>query len=147
VPEPELRARQRPGELSGGLRQRALIASAIALHPAIVIADEPTTALDVTVQAQVLGVLKQMLARGTSVILISHDFAVVSKLADVILVMRGGSIVEAGPTATVLARPQHRYTQQLIDAIPSEHTKGTRLSADDRPSARRLFPSSRERTA
>ncbi|MEP7457439.1 ABC transporter ATP-binding protein [Phyllobacterium sp. SB3] len=129
VPEPELRARQRPGELSGGLRQRALIASAIALHPDIVIADEPTTALDVTVQAQVLSVLKQMLGRGTSVILISHDLAVVAKLADVILVMQGGEIVEAGPSGQVLGEPQHPYTQQLIDAIPSEHTKGSRLSA------------------
>jgi len=139
VPEPELRARQRPGELSGGLRQRALIASAIALHPDIVIADEPTTALDVTVQAQVLGVLKQMLARGTSVILISHDLAVVAKLADAILVMQDGEIVEAGPSSQVLSRPQHPYTQQLIDAIPSEHTKGTRLSANDGVFTHQLF--------
>ena len=147
VPEPALRARQRPGELSGGLRQRALIASAIALHPKVVIADEPTTALDVTVQAQVLGVLKQMLARGTSVILISHDLAVVSKLADVIYVMQGGSIVEAGPADAVLQRPRHPYTQQLIDAVPSEHTKGTRLSAETRVSARELFPAERDRLA
>jgi peptide/nickel transport system ATP-binding protein len=143
VPEPELRARQRPGELSGGLRQRALIASAIALHPNILIADEPTTALDVTVQAQVLGVLRQMLARGTSVILISHDLAVVASLADVILVMREGSIVEAGLSSKVLSRPQHPYTRQLIEAIPSEHTKGTRLSVNDRVFARELFPQSR----
>ncbi|MFT4002245.1 MAG: ABC transporter ATP-binding protein [Rhizobium sp.] len=143
VPEPELRARQRPGELSGGLRQRALIASAIALHPDIVIADEPTTALDVTVQAQVLAVLKQMLARGTSVILISHDLAVVAKLADVILVMKAGEIVEAGPSRQVLGEPKHPYTQQLLDAIPSEHTKGTRLSANEGVFARQLFAPSR----
>ncbi len=143
VPDPALRAQQRPGALSGGLRQRALIASAIALHPDIVIADEPTTALDVTVQAQVLGVLKQMLARGTSVILISHDLAVVARLADVILVMQGGAIVEAGPASQVLGQPRHPYTRQLLNAIPSEHTKGTRLAAGGRIFARELFPPSR----
>ncbi|SNB70909.1 peptide/nickel transport system ATP-binding protein [Arboricoccus pini] len=147
VPEPALRAKQRSGELSGGLRQRALIAAAIALHPNVVIADEPTTALDVTVQAQVLGVLKQMLARGTSIILISHDLAVVSKLADIIYVMRGGSIVEAGPRDRVLNRPRHRYTQQLIDAVPSEHTKGTRLSADGGVLRPGLFSQSRGRSS
>jgi peptide/nickel transport system ATP-binding protein len=141
VPEPELRARQRSGELSGGLRQRALIASAIALQPDIVIADEPTTALDVTVQAQVLAVLKQMLSRGASIILISHDLAVVAKLADVILVMKGGQIVEAGPSEQVLGQPRHSYTQQLIDAIPSEHTKGTRLSANNAVFTPELFTS------
>lgn len=129
VPQAAYRASQRPGELSGGLRQRALIASAIALHPDVLIADEPTTALDVTVQAQVLEVLRQMLDRGTSVILISHDLAVVAKIADQILVMQGGSIVEAGPAQQVLQQPQHAYTQGLINAIPSEHTKGQRLSS------------------
>lgn len=130
VPEPAVRARQRPGELSGGLRQRALIASAIALGPEIVIADEPTTALDVTVQAQVLGVLESMVAEGTSVVLISHDLAVVARLADEVLVMQGGRIVESGPVDAILGSPQHPYTRQLIDAVPSEHTKGTRLSRD-----------------
>lgn len=128
VPQAAYRASQRPGELSGGLRQRALIASAIALHPDVLIADEPTTALDVTVQAQVLEVLRQMLDRGTSVILISHDLAVVAKIADQILVMQGGSIVEAGTAQQVLQQPQHAYTQGLINAIPSENTKGQRLS-------------------
>lgn len=129
VPHAAHRATQRPDELSGGLRQRALIASAIALHPDVLIADEPTTALDVTVQAQVLEVLRQMLDRGTSIILISHDLAVVAKIADHILVMQGGSIVEAGASQDVLQRPRHAYTRGLIDAIPSEHTKGQRLSA------------------
>lgn len=133
VPEPAVRARQRPGELSGGLRQRALIASAIALGPEIVIADEPTTALDVTVQAQVLGVLESMVAEGTSVVLISHDLAVVARLADEVLVMQGGRIVESGPVDAILGSPQHPYTRQLIDAVPSEHTKGTRLSRDVAP--------------
>ncbi|XXN65343.1 dipeptide ABC transporter ATP-binding protein [Enterobacter ludwigii] len=130
VPQAAYRARQRPGELSGGLRQRALIASAIALHPDVLIADEPTTALDVTVQAQVLEVLRQMLDRGTSVILISHDLAVVAKIADQILVMQGGVIVEAGTAQQVLQQPKHPYTQGLINAIPSEHTKGQRLSGN-----------------
>lgn len=145
VPEPHVRARQRSGELSGGLRQRALIASAIALHPGVVIADEPTTALDVTVQAQVLDVLTSMLTAGTSVILISHDLAVVAKLADHLLVMQGGRIVESGPADEVLRAPRHAYTRQLIDAVPSEHTKGTRLSASSGANARTLFPAEAER--
>lgn len=141
VPEPRLRARQRPGELSGGLRQRALIASAIALGPEIVIADEPTTALDVTVQAQILAVLEEMLATGTGVVLISHDLAVVARLADDILVMQGGRIVESGSAEKVLTTPRHPYTRQLIDAIPSEHTKGARLTRGPAThTAATLFP-------
>ncbi|NYI43140.1 peptide/nickel transport system ATP-binding protein [Nocardioides aromaticivorans] len=127
VPEPEVRAAQRPYELSGGLRQRALIASAIALDPPLVIADEPTTALDVTVGAQVLDLLAESKARGTSIILISHDLAVVARLADDVAVMQGGVLVEHGPVEEILQRPQHPYTQALLDAVPSEHTRGTRL--------------------
>ncbi|RNL65384.1 ABC transporter ATP-binding protein [Nocardioides marmoriginsengisoli] len=129
VPEPELRARQRPYELSGGLRQRALIASAIALDPPLLIADEPTTALDVTVQAQVLDLLAASKERGTAIILISHDLSVVARLADEVAVMRHGEIVEHGPTAEVLRAPRHEYTRALIAAVPSEHTRGTRLVA------------------
>ncbi|WP_144709697.1 ABC transporter ATP-binding protein [Curtobacterium pusillum] len=142
VPEPDVRARQRAGELSGGLRQRALIASAIALDPQVIIADEPTTALDVTVQAQILGVLEGMIAEGRSVVLISHDLAVVARLADEVLVMQDGRIVESGTTDQILDDPQHPYTRQLIDAVPSEHTKGTRLAPEDpsRRSASELFP-------
>ncbi|MFC4997976.1 dipeptide ABC transporter ATP-binding protein [Dactylosporangium cerinum] len=128
VPEPEVRAQQRPYELSGGLRQRALIASAIALDPPLLIADEPTTALDVTVQAQVLDLLAASKERGTSIILISHDLSVVARLADEVAVMRDGHIVEHGPAAQVLHDPQHEYTRMLLAAIPSEHTRGTRLS-------------------
>ncbi|MER7006141.1 ABC transporter ATP-binding protein [Dactylosporangium sp. NPDC000555] len=132
VPEPEVRARQRPYELSGGLRQRALIASAIALDPPLLIADEPTTALDVTVQAQVLDLLATAKDRGTSIILISHDLSVVARLADEVAVMRDGEIVEQGPVQRVLHEPRHEYTRILLDAIPSQHTRGTRLS---RPAA------------
>ena len=129
VPEPELRARQLPHQLSGGLRQRALIASAIALDPQLVIADEPTTALDVTLQAQILGLFETMKQRGTGLILISHDLSVVSRLADRVAVMRDGVFVEHGPVAEVLARPSHPYTQALLDAVPSTRSKGTRPSA------------------
>ena len=128
VPEPELRARQLPSELSGGLRQRALIAAALALDPAVLIADEPTTALDVTVQAQILELLEQNLAAGRAVILISHDLAVVERLADQVLVMHHGRVVEEGPTTQVLTAPQHPYTRRLLAAIPSADSRGQRLS-------------------
>lgn len=128
VPFPAVRAKQRPDQLSGGLRQRALIASAIALDPDIVIADEPTTALDVTVQAQVLDQLERMKERGASVVLISHDLSVVARLADQILVMRGGEVLEQGAAAQVLGDPRHEYTRALIAAVPSESTRGHALT-------------------
>lgn len=128
VPRAATRARQRPGQLSGGLRQRALIASAIALSPEIVIADEPTTALDVTVQAQVLALLNDMKARGSSILLISHDLAVVASLADEIIVMTGGEVVEQGAVSEILQHPAHPYTRALIDAVPGGHTRGERLA-------------------
>jgi peptide/nickel transport system ATP-binding protein len=129
VPKPELRARQLPHELSGGQRQRALIAQAIALDPALVIADEPTTALDVTIQAQILNLLQAMKERGTGLILISHDLSVVGRLADRVAVMRDGRFVETGPVREVLEHPEHPYTRALLDAVPAGHRKGTRLSA------------------
>jgi peptide/nickel transport system ATP-binding protein len=131
VPEPAMRARQRPYELSGGLRQRALIASAIALDPKLVIADEPTTALDVTVQAQVLDLLEVLKQRGDALILISHDLAVVSRLADRVAVMKDGIVVEQGPTSKVLRDPRHDYTRSLLAAVPSSHPRGTRLLLRD----------------
>ena len=111
VPEPELRARQLPQQLSGGLRQRALIASAIACNPDLLIADEPTTALDAAVQAQVLGLLEALRTPDNAMLIVSHDFAVVSRLADRVAVMRHGEIVEQGLAAQVLQDPQHPYTK------------------------------------
>ncbi|MBE8525361.1 ABC transporter ATP-binding protein [Amycolatopsis sp. H6(2020)] len=133
VPEPETRAAQYAHELSGGLRQRALIASAIACEPELLVADEPTTALDVTVQAQILRLLDQRRRAGTALLLISHDLAVVARLADRLVVMKDGRVVEAGPTQEVLTEPSHDYTRALLAAVPGAHTKGTRLSV--RPAA------------
>ncbi|MEV4526685.1 ABC transporter ATP-binding protein [Streptosporangium sp. NPDC049304] len=129
VPEPEVRARQYAHQLSGGLRQRALIASAIAASPPLIIADEPTTALDVTVQAQILRLLAARKAEGTALLMISHDLAVVSAVADRVLVMKDGVVVEEGPTGRVLSEPRHDYTRLLLAAVPSAVSRGTRLSA------------------
>jgi peptide/nickel transport system ATP-binding protein len=118
VPQPAERARQYPHELSGGLRQRALIASALAGEPGVLIADEPTTALDVTVQAQVLDLLARLRADGVGLIVISHDLAVVAGIADRVAVMRDGRIVEQGATAEVLTNPQDSYTRMLLAAAP-----------------------------
>ena len=139
VPDPAVRARQFPHELSGGLRQRALIASAIAAGPSVLIADEPTTALDVTVQAQVLDVLRQLRDAGTGILLISHDLAVVSQLADEVLVMHGGRVVEHGERAAVLSAPQHQHTRDLLAAVPSR--------PPSTPSAPGTTPDEAERTA
>lgn len=126
MPDPARAARQRSGELSGGLRQRALIAAALAANPPMLIADEPTTALDVTVQARILELLAELKAQGTGVVLISHDLAVVSKLADRVLVMRDGRIVEQGPTQQVLGAPSTEYTRELIAAVPSAAPRAPR---------------------
>jgi peptide/nickel transport system ATP-binding protein len=128
VPEPERRAQQYPHELSGGLRQRALIASAIACSPELIIADEPTTALDATIASQVIDLLVSLKTADRGLLIISHDLAVVARLADRIAVMRAGEIVEQGPTGDVLGNPQHDYTKALLAAVPSEASRGTRLS-------------------
>jgi peptide/nickel transport system ATP-binding protein len=130
VPEPEIRALQRPGELSGGLRQRALIATALALDPAVLIADEPTTALDSTVQAQIIALLASIKARGDGLLIISHDLNVVSRLADEVIVLNHGEVVEQGPVTQVLENPRHPYTRSLLNAIPGRHPRGTRLSGE-----------------
>ncbi|BBH68976.1 ABC transporter ATP-binding protein [Actinoplanes sp. OR16] len=116
VPEPERRAHQHPHQLSGGLRQRALIASAIAGGPRLLIADEPTTALDTTVQAQILNLLAERRSSGEALLLISHDLAVVSRLADRVLVMKDGRLVESGSTGRLLTAAGHPYTKKLISA-------------------------------
>src|SRR6056297_922255 len=122
LPDPEKIIRAYPFQLSGGQRQRAMIAMALALDPAILIADEPTTALDVTTQAQILELIKTIQHRhGMSVMFITHDFGVVAEIADRVIVMRYGEIVEQGPVAEVLKTPQHAYTKALLEAIPSDH--------------------------
>ncbi len=122
IPEPAVRARQYPHELSGGLRQRALIASALAGEPVLLIADEPTTALDVTVQAQVLALLGDLKASGLALLLISHDLAVVQNLADRVAVMKDGRFVEVAETATLFSAPTHDYTRQLLKAATEMRT-------------------------
>lgn len=119
VPEPHYRKKQYPHELSGGLAQRALIASAIAGNPRILIADEPTTALDSINQARILSLLATLKADGMALLLVSHDIGLVRELADRIAVMRDGEIVECAPTGELLAAPQHPYTRELLDAIPT----------------------------
>lgn len=129
IPEPDLRARRYPHELSGGMRQRVGIAMALANDPDLLVADEPTTALDVTVQAEVLRLLDRLRrARGMAVVLITHDFAVVSEVCERVLVMYAGRVVETGPVADVTGRPRHPYTRRLIAAAP-------RLGRADRPLA------------
>ncbi|MFJ5123143.1 dipeptide ABC transporter ATP-binding protein [Kitasatospora sp. NPDC088548] len=119
VPEPEARRTQYPHQLSGGLRQRALIASALAADAPLLIADEPTTALDAIVQAQILALLGRLKDEGRGLLLVSHDLAVVAQLADRVLVLRRGGVVENGPAGRVLSAPEHPYTRMLLDAVPS----------------------------
>jgi peptide/nickel transport system ATP-binding protein len=130
LPAPHTFVPRRPHTLSGGQHQRVLIASAMAAGPELLIADEPTTALDVRVRAQVLALLTRRKAAGTAVLLISHDLAVVARLADRIAVMNGGVIVEQADTARLLTRPDHPYTQSLLDPVRA------RVPAARRPAAR-----------
>ena len=119
LPDPARILRSHPHRLSGGQRQRVMIAMALALEPAILIADEPTTALDVTTQMQILHLIREVQQRrGTGVLFITHDFGVVAEIADRVAVMQRGQIVEQGPAATILGNPQHPYTRDLIAAVP-----------------------------
>jgi oligopeptide/dipeptide ABC transporter ATP-binding protein len=119
IPEPAVRARDYPHQYSGGMRQRVVIAIGTANRPKLLIADEPTTALDVTVQAQIMDLLRTMNEEtGTAIILITHNIALVSRFCARVLVMYAGRIVESGPTADVFARPSHPYTTALLRAVP-----------------------------
>ena len=118
IPEPQRRVHEYPHQLSGGLRQRALIALALACDPKLLIADEPTTALDVTIQAQILELLRDLQQRlGLALLFITHDFGVVAEMADHVAVMRAGRIVERAPVRELFAAPQHPYTRDLIDLV------------------------------
>jgi peptide/nickel transport system ATP-binding protein len=132
IPDPAQAARAYPHELSGGQRQRAMIAMALALDPRLLIADEPTTALDVTTQAQILKLIKELQSRrNTAVLFITHDFGVVAEIADRVVVMQHGNVVEQGAVKDVLTNPQHPYTQQLIAAVPPLTAPPPRALSDD----------------
>ena len=127
IPDPALRARDYPYQLSGGMRQRVMIAMAVVNRPALLIADEPTTALDVTVQAQILELLSELRAKfGLAMLFISHDLAVVSQVADRIAVMYAGNLVELGSKKEIFQSPAHPYTRGLLKAVPTLKTDRTR---------------------
>ena len=125
IPSAAARARDYPHQLSGGMRQRVMIAMAIALRPQLLIADEPTTALDVTVQAQILDLLAELKRElDMSVLLITHDLGVASQAADDVVVMYAGRVVERGPVDELFAEPGHPYTRALLDSVPGRHAAG-----------------------
>ena len=130
IPDPERRYEQYPHEFSGGMRQRVVIAIAAACRPQILICDEPTTALDVTIQAQILQLIRDLQKElGMSVIYITHDLGVVANVADRVAVMYAGQIVEMTDTVTLFSRPRHPYTYGLMGSLPNEETAGTTLEA------------------
>ena len=126
IPDPAERAQAYPFQFSGGMRQRVMIAMALILHPKLIIADEPTTALDVTLQAQIFELILEMKAADTSILFITHDMGVIWELADRVIVMKNGKIVESGPVESLFAAPSHPYTQELLAAVP-------RLTDEPRP--------------
>jgi len=133
IRDPELRARDYPHQLSGGMQQRAMIAMALACQPKLLVADEPTTALDVTIQAQILDLLRDLRQQlGMSVLLITHNFGIVANFADRVLVMLDGKLVEQGPVKEILRSPKHPYTKALLDCIPRLGQKTKRLASIDR---------------
>jgi len=128
IPGPERRIDQYPFEMSGGMRQRVVIAMALVCNPEILIADEPTTALDVTIQAQIMGLMKQLQSdMGTSILLITHDLGVVAQMADEVCVMYLGRIVERGPVREIMKNPRHPYTMGLLASLPSLAQEKSRL--------------------
>jgi oligopeptide/dipeptide ABC transporter ATP-binding protein len=130
IPTPESRARSFPRELSGGMQQRVMLAMAIAPRPKLLVADEPTTALDVTIQAQIMQLLRELKQElGMAILLITHNLGLVRDLADRLAVMYAGQIVETGPAAGVLRRPLHPYTQALIQSVPELGASTARLRA------------------
>ena len=133
IRDPETRARDYPHQLSGGMQQRAMIAMALACKPRLLVADEPTTALDVTIQAQILDLLRDLRKQfGMSVLLITHNFGIVANFADRVLVMLDGRLVEQGPVKEILRAPQHPYTKALLDCIPRLGQNKQRLASIDR---------------
>lgn len=131
-----MRYKAYPHEMSGGMQQRVMIAMALACEPALLVADEPTTALDVTIQAQIMDLLRALRQKlGMSIILITHNFGIVKGFADEVLVMYRGDIVERGPVGTVLSEPQHPYTKALIACIPKLGQKQHRLTTIDQEMA------------
>src|SRR4029079_3982994 len=130
IPEPERRFDDYPHRLSGGMRQRAMIAMALACEPKLLIADEPTTALDVTIKAQILDLMRTLREEtGTAIILITHDLGVIAELADDVAVMYAGRIVERAPVDALFAQPQHPYTIGLLGSIPKLHLEQARLAS------------------
>ncbi|MBR6812800.1 MAG: ABC transporter ATP-binding protein, partial [Oscillospiraceae bacterium] len=128
INEPEKRMKQYPFELSGGMRQRVMIAMALACEPDILIADEPTTALDVTIQAQILELMQDLLKElGMSIIMITHDLGVVAQMCDEVIVMYAGSICEQGTADEIFYNPRHEYTKGLLRSIPTADSDGSKL--------------------
>ncbi len=149
IPDPARCAQSYPHQLSGGMRQRAVIAMALACHPKLLIADEPTTALDVTIQAQILDLMRRLQQElGTAIILITHDLGVIADLVDTVVVMYAGKVVERAPVKQLFAAPRHPYTQGLLRSVPSLETRehrmrtieGTVPSAYAMPSGCRFHP-------